>query len=95
MKSYRLVIRQQGRIVGHFDTTGEAALEDACVARSLFGLAGGYQCDLLVSDSERRILESTPGGIAHLVPGEVLSAGDQRDIKNGALRHFYAASITS
>ena len=26
MKSYRLVIRQQGRIVGHFDTTGEAAL---------------------------------------------------------------------
>ena len=32
MKSYRLVIRQQGRIVGHFDTTGEAALEDACVA---------------------------------------------------------------
>ena len=50
MKSYRLVIRQQGRIVGHFDTTGEAALEDACVARSLFGLAGGYQCDLMVSD---------------------------------------------
>ena len=54
MKSYRLVIRQQGRIVGHFDTTGEAALEDACVARSLFGLA---------SDSERRILESTPEGL--------------------------------
>ncbi|PLN87286.1 cytoplasmic protein, partial [Klebsiella quasipneumoniae] len=26
MKSYRLVIRQQGRIVGHFDTSGEAAL---------------------------------------------------------------------
>lgn len=22
MKSYRLVVRQQGRIVGHFDTTG-------------------------------------------------------------------------
>ncbi len=59
MKSYRLVIRLQGRIVGHFDTTGEAALEDACVARSLFGLAGGYQCELLVADSERRILEST------------------------------------
>ena len=63
MKSYRLVVRQQGRIVGHFDTTGEAALEDACVARSLFGLAGGYQCVLLVSESERRILESTPGGM--------------------------------
>lgn len=63
MKSYRLVIRQQGRIVGHFDTTGEAALEDACVARSLFCLAGGYQCELLVADSERRILESTPEGL--------------------------------
>lgn len=63
MKSYRLVIRQQGRIVGHFDTTWEAALEDACMARSLFGLAGGYQCELLVSDGERRILESTPEGL--------------------------------
>lgn len=63
MKSYRLVLRQQGRIVGHFDTTGEAALKDACVARSLFGLAGGYQCELLVADSERRILESTPEGL--------------------------------
>ena len=52
MKSYRLVIRQQGRIVGHFDTTGEAALEDACVARSLFGLAGGYQCELLTASGE-------------------------------------------
>lgn len=68
MKSYRLVIRQQGRIVGHFDTTGEAALEDACVARSLFGLAGGYQCDLLVSTvsvvfwrARRRDCASCPG----------------------------------
>lgn len=52
MKSYRLVIRQQGRIVGHFDTTGEAALEDACVARSLFGLAGGYQCWSLTASGE-------------------------------------------
>ncbi|MBM6458285.1 cytoplasmic protein, partial [Klebsiella pneumoniae] len=25
MKSYRLVIRQQGRIVGHFDTTGSVS----------------------------------------------------------------------
>jgi hypothetical protein len=80
MKSYRLVIRQQGRIVGHFDTTGEAALEDACVARSLFGLAGGYQCELLVSERAAHSGEH-PGGIASLVSREMLSAGDPRDIK--------------
>ncbi|AGJ84834.1 hypothetical protein WP3W18E01_13350 [Raoultella ornithinolytica] len=63
MKSYRLVVRQQGRIVGYFETAGNEALEDVCVARSLFGVTGGYQCDLLVSDSERRILESGPEGM--------------------------------
>lgn len=30
MKSYRLVVRQQGRVVGHFETTGSEALEDVC-----------------------------------------------------------------
>lgn len=58
MKSYRLVVRQQGRIVGHFETSGLDALEDICVARAMFSMAGGYQCELLVSDSERRMLES-------------------------------------
>ncbi|WEJ86781.1 MAG: cytoplasmic protein [Klebsiella huaxiensis] len=63
MKSYRLVVRQQGRVVGHFDTSGSEALEDACEVSSLFGAVGGYQCDLLVSDSEKRILESSPEGM--------------------------------
>ena len=58
MKSYRLVVRQQGRIVGHFETSGLNALEDICVARAMFGITGGYQCELLVSDSEKRMLES-------------------------------------
>ncbi|KJG27211.1 cytoplasmic protein, partial [Raoultella planticola] len=40
MKSYRLVVRQQGRIVGYFETAGNEALEDVCVARSLFGVTG-------------------------------------------------------
>lgn len=52
MKSYRLVVRQNGRMVGHFDTCGTAALEDICVARAMFGIAGGYDCELLVADSE-------------------------------------------
>lgn len=41
MKSYRLVVRQNGRMVGHFDTSGKEALEDICVARAMFGIAGG------------------------------------------------------
>ena len=63
MKSYRLVVRQQGRVVGHFETTGSEALEDVCEVGSLFGAGGGYQCDLQVSDSEKRILESGPEGM--------------------------------
>lgn len=67
MKSYRLVVRHNGRLVGHFDTSGQDALEDACVARAIFGVTGGYQCELQVSDSERRILESGPEGMKILM----------------------------
>ncbi|MEX9253682.1 cytoplasmic protein [Pseudenterobacter timonensis] len=67
MKSYRLVVRQQGRVVDHFDTSGSEALEDICVARALFGIAGGYQCELLVADSEKRMLESGPDGMKVLM----------------------------
>jgi hypothetical protein len=63
MKSYRLVIEHQGRPVGHFETAGSQALEDVIVARALFGVTGGYQCELWESDSERRILESGPEGM--------------------------------
>ena len=67
MKSYRLVIRHNGRLVGHFETCGQNALEDACVARAMFGVTGGYQCELQESDSERRILESGPEGMKILM----------------------------
>ncbi|HEE9831306.1 TPA: cytoplasmic protein [Citrobacter freundii] len=67
MKSYRLVVRQNGRMVGHFDTCGTAALEDICVARAMFGIAGCYDCELLVADSERRMLESGPEGMKILM----------------------------
>ncbi|HFZ8995728.1 TPA: cytoplasmic protein [Citrobacter freundii] len=67
MKSYRLVVRQQGRMVGHFDTSGLNALEDICVARAIFSVAGGYQCELLVADSEKRMLESGPDGMKILM----------------------------
>ncbi|HEB0856362.1 TPA: cytoplasmic protein [Citrobacter freundii] len=67
MKSYRLVVRQHGRMIGHFDTSGTEALENICVARAMFGIAGGYDCELLVSDSERRMLESGPEGMKILM----------------------------
>lgn len=67
MKSYRLVVRQQGRVVGHFDTSGAQSLEDICVARAMFGITGGYDCELLVADSERRMLESGPDGMKILM----------------------------
>ena len=67
MKSYRLGGRQNGRMVGHFDTSGATALEDICVARAMFGIAGGYNCELLVADSERRMLESGPEGMKVLM----------------------------
>ncbi|MFU0852103.1 cytoplasmic protein [Kluyvera cryocrescens] len=67
MKSYRLVVRHNGRLVGHFDTSGQDALEDACVALAIFGVTGGYQCELQVSDSERRMLESGPDGMKVLM----------------------------
>ncbi|WP_281549726.1 cytoplasmic protein [Kluyvera cryocrescens] len=67
MKSYRLVVRHNGRLVGHFDTSGQDALEDACVAHAIFGVTGGYQCELQVSDSERRMLESGPDGMKVLM----------------------------
>lgn len=63
MHSYRLVVRREGRTVGHFETTGMNALEDACRARTMFENDSGCQCELWVADSERRILESSPQGM--------------------------------
>ncbi|MDI5454377.1 cytoplasmic protein, partial [Salmonella enterica subsp. enterica serovar Cerro] len=53
-----LITTQPGRIRCQFETSGLDALEDICVARAMFGITGGYQCELQVSDSERRMLES-------------------------------------
>lgn len=50
MKSYRLVVRQQGRIVGHFETSGLDALEDICVAErclaSLAAISASCKCPI-------------------------------------------------
>lgn len=62
MKSYRLVVRQQGRVVGHFEMSGQDVLYckvSVWHGRYLVSTAG-IQCELLVSDSGKRILKSGP-----------------------------------
>lgn len=63
MNSYRLVVRQADRLVAHVETTGTQAREDIQAIRALLHTVGEYQCQLLVSDSEKRILESGPEGL--------------------------------
>lgn len=46
MKSYWLVVCQQGCIVGYFEMSGLDVLEDICVVWVMFGIIGGYQCEL-------------------------------------------------
>lgn len=50
MKSYRLVVRQQGRIVGHFETSGWtrwkiSAWRERCLA-SLAAISASCKCPI-------------------------------------------------
>ncbi|SUG13952.1 putative cytoplasmic protein [Salmonella enterica subsp. arizonae] len=67
MKSYRLVVRQQGRMVGILKRAGQRRWKISAWRGRLFGIAGGYDCELLVADSERRLLESGPEGMKILM----------------------------
>ncbi|MBG6290150.1 cytoplasmic protein [Pseudomonas nitroreducens] len=62
MQKYRLIIQRHGRLLGHFDSdlpwANEAVSSIACCLGEL-----GYGLELLVADSERRLLESSPEGI--------------------------------
>jgi len=62
MNRYRLIIRNNDRLLGHFESAVPGA-QDAMqeVARCLS--AAGYGLELLVADSERRLLDSGPDGI--------------------------------
>ncbi|MFV3370743.1 cytoplasmic protein [Pseudomonas sp. NY15435] len=62
MQKYRLIIQRHGQLLGHFDSdlpwAKEAVASIACCLGEL-----GYGLELMVADSERRLLESSPTGI--------------------------------
>lgn len=71
MPVYRLVIKRHGRLIGHFESAATAGLDDSRDIASRLPSADGYQLSLQVADGERRLLESTPGGI-RLLASETL-----------------------
>lgn len=63
MKLYRLVIRQQGRLLGHFDTELPDALDALREISSRLPTSEGFQLEVLEARDEKRLLESTSSGI--------------------------------
>lgn len=65
MNRYRLMISRDGRLLGHFESATPWAHDAAQeIARCLAGV--DYDLELLVADSERRLLESGPEGVRGL-----------------------------
>ncbi|SUG04526.1 putative cytoplasmic protein [Salmonella enterica subsp. enterica serovar Pullorum] len=83
MKSYRLVVRQQGRIVGHFETSGLDALEDICVARG--DVWHHWRLSVRVASVRFRTQDAGewPGGDEDPDAREVLSPGDLAVVTRG------------
>lgn len=76
MKRYRLLVRQGNKLLGHFDSSVplglEAVQEISCI------LSGaGYQLERLMSDSERRLLESGLDGIRTLSSEPIFRPDDK------------------
>ncbi|MGC4010877.1 MAG: cytoplasmic protein [Pseudomonas sp.] len=62
MQKYRLIVRRHGQLLGHFNSDQPWAKEAVGSIASCLGELG-YGLELLVADSERRLLESSPSGI--------------------------------
>lgn len=63
MSSYRLLVHQQDRHLGHFDAEGAEALQTIHRIAALLRPEDGFQLELLVAQGERRLLESGPEGL--------------------------------
>lgn len=63
MRSYRLVIHQHGRLLGHFDATATDALEAVKAISRQLPEAEGFTHELLTAEDEDRILEVNAGRI--------------------------------
>lgn len=73
MNRYRLVVRRGARLLGHFDSAAPWAQEVVqemaqCLANA------GYDLELLIADSERRLLDSGPDGIRILSSEPIFKA---------------------
>ncbi|QRY77402.1 cytoplasmic protein [Pseudomonas sp. PDNC002] len=62
MQKYRLIIQHHGQLLGYFDSDVPRAREAVQSIASCLGELG-YDLELMVADSERRLLESSPSGI--------------------------------
>jgi hypothetical protein len=62
MQKYRLTLQRHGQLLGHFDSDLPWARDAVrAIAQALDGQ--GFDLELQVADSERRLLESSPDGI--------------------------------
>ena len=76
MNKYRLMVHKHDKLLGHFESDTPWAREAVRdISRCL--VEAGYELKLLVSNSERRLLDSGPDGI------RVLSS--EPIFKNGSL----------
>lgn len=86
MPVYRLVIKRDGRLIGHFESTAASALDDSRDIAARLPAKDGYQLSLLVAEGERRLLESTPHGI-RLLASENLYTPTPEGLLGGLDRH--------
>ena len=63
MRTYRLIIWRHGRLLGHFESSTPWSREAVEDVAARLGADDGYRLELLISDGERRLLESSPDGI--------------------------------
>lgn len=78
MNRYRLMVRNGTKLLGHFESAApwaQDAVQD--IARCLTD--AGYDLELLVADSERRLLESGPEGIRTLHSEPIFRGSDLRN----------------
>lgn len=63
VSAYRLMIWQNGRLPGRFDTDTPCAAEAVRAVAARFPAAEGFRTGFQVAEGEQRILETGSGGI--------------------------------
>ncbi|WP_336369333.1 cytoplasmic protein [Rahnella perminowiae] len=79
MKNYRLAITKQGQPIGNLDSCGKTGAELAGLIASLLAGMPDWEFTWWESDSEKRILESSPDGIRILSSEKLYRASARPD----------------